>query len=116
MPPRSIRTVRVEPTGPTKSAMIASFVAAEKTSPLNVLMRSPIAAPAWSAPLDGGEAVRLTSGKGDLLSGFATLPDGRLIFASTEEGAPDLWIAAADGSERHPIFASRAMRRGSRCR
>jgi eukaryotic-like serine/threonine-protein kinase len=65
----------------------------------------------WSAPLDGGEAVRLTSGKGDLLSGFATLPDGRLIFASTEEGASDLWIAAADGSERHPIFASRAMRR-----
>ncbi|HEY8711602.1 MAG TPA: hypothetical protein VIM68_01955, partial [Thermoanaerobaculia bacterium] len=65
----------------------------------------------WSVPLDGAEPTRLTSGKGDGIWGFASLPDGRLVYTSRENGVSDIWVAAADGSERHSLFPNAVTRR-----
>jgi tricorn protease len=51
----------------------------------------------WEAPLEGGRARRLTSGRGDASHPHFS-PDGtQIAFTGTEEGAPEVFVMDADG-------------------
>ncbi len=53
----------------------------------------------WVAPsADASRATRITSGKVEGVRGVAWTPDGRIVFASTASGHPDIWIVGADGA------------------
>ena len=71
----------------------------------------------WSAPLAGGEARKLGGGVSDLFSercggfsdlfserwGVAWCPDGRIVYASSSSGNPDIWIMDGDGANRRQL-------------
>lgn len=57
----------------------------------------------WAVPADGAAAPKLLIGgeKGESSPRF--LPDGRLAFISTRDGAPQIYVANADGSDAKPL-------------
>jgi tricorn protease len=67
----------------------------------------------WKAPAAGGEAVRLTTNRGDDLRARFT-PDGvSLVFESSREGSRNLWVMPAGGGEpRQLTFGDAAVSLG----
>src|SRR5499425_1658451 len=53
----------------------------------------------YTVPITGGSATRITSGQAfDAMPSFS--PDGRQVaFVSDRSGAPNLWVANADGTQ-----------------
>ncbi len=51
----------------------------------------------------------ISSGHFDGVAGVSTMPDGRLVLSSIENGTTTLWVMNADGSQRRP-FLSRPFR------
>jgi tricorn protease len=93
---------------------VLALVQAPGASPVD-LPRHPAASPdgssvvfswrgdLWKAPAIGGEAVRLTTNRGEDLRARFT-PDGTtLVFESTREGSRNLWVMPAGGGEPHQL-------------
>jgi len=57
----------------------------------------------YTLPIEGGQAVRLTSGQAyDMQPRYS--PDGaRIVFVSDRDGSENLWIANADGSDAYGL-------------
>ena len=63
----------------------------------------------WTAPADNFDKRRqITSGAAAMhgTGGLAQMPDGRILYTSTEGGATDIWIMNADGGDRKQLTAN----------
>ncbi|HEY0160980.1 MAG TPA: protein kinase [Thermoanaerobaculia bacterium] len=59
----------------------------------------------WRKTIDEGEpARRISTGRFDGVAGVSILPDGRVVFTSTERGTTTLWLMNADGSGRKQLL------------
>src|SRR5512141_2307146 len=57
----------------------------------------------WSVPADGSAAPKLLIGGDKSENSPRFVPDGRLAFISTRDGAPQIYVANADGSGAKPV-------------
>jgi serine/threonine protein kinase len=78
----------------------ATFTADGKTM---VSVAAEVSSTIWIAPIDGGDAVRLSTARQDGLGGVAALPGGRILYRSLESGVPSVWSMNEDGSHRSQI-------------
>ena len=63
----------------------------------------------WTAPADDIEKRRqITIGAAAMhgVGGLAQMPDGRILYTSTESGATDIWMLNADGGDRKQLTNS----------
>ena len=57
----------------------------------------------WAAPIDGSsEARRISSGRYDGISGIASVPGGRVLFRTVDNGS-NIWLVDDDGNNRSQL-------------
>jgi Tol biopolymer transport system component len=58
----------------------------------------------WVAPIDGKvDAVRVTKGRYDGVSGVAAARGGRIVYRSVESGSANIWVVDEDGTNRRQL-------------
>jgi WD40 repeat protein len=66
-----------------------------------------MASSVWVRPLEGGKATRVSRSSQEGSMGVAFAPDGKVVHATSMDGAWSLWRASPDGAERTPILVAR---------
>ncbi len=57
----------------------------------------------WEADVTGKDLRRISSSRGDAMSGMSVSRSGRFVYRSVEGGKADIWSMAADGSDKRQL-------------
>ena len=81
-------------------------------SRLLVTIQSEALAALWVMPASnpaGAKAITTGARRDDGRSGLAWTPDGRIVYGSSTDGRPQIWIMDADGGNQKPLTADQAL-------
>jgi serine/threonine protein kinase/sugar lactone lactonase YvrE len=98
-----------EPTRITSGSNTYTFVSATKNGDSIVALQSSVRRDLWILPNNDLAKARQVTSSGEVLSGFAWMPGGKIVYGSGITGAAEIWTMDQDGANRTRLASNQGL-------